>query len=344
MRTLIVLILLVLGAGCAKSPVSPEWLTVEPAEYPAERYLIGRGQGETAGLARDRARADLAKVFEVAVRESSSDSLQWLQGSVGEDGLQTSISRDIHLQTSQIVNGVEIVQTWRSENGGDYHALAVLDRLQAGNRLRAEIAALDAETARNIARARNEEALPEKISAAYNALYAQLQRHHPQKMLRIVDGTGMGVPPKYALAELKSDFETLLDRWRIGLAVGKDELGGTSDLLAGALGNAGIRHLADGTQAEYLLRADVDSDKFTAGDGWHWVRGTLRVSLLETGSGNVIGSHQWPYKSSALQSAMAEVRARDELADLLAQDLLKVLVELGDVAETPRDRAFRANQ
>jgi hypothetical protein len=33
---------------------------------------------------------------------------------------------------------------------------------------------------------------------------------------------------------------------------------------------------------------------------------------------------------------MAEIRARDELAGLLAQDLLKVLVELGDVAENPR--------
>jgi hypothetical protein len=335
MRAMIVLICLVLGVGCAKSPVGPDWLTAEPADYSAARYLTGRGQGETAGLARDRARADLAKVFEVAVRESSSDSLQWLEGSVGKDGLQSSISRDIHLQTSQILNGVEIVQTWRGENGGDYHALAVLDRLQAGNRLRAEIAALDAETAQNIIRARSQDALPEKISAAYNALYAQLQRRHPQKMLRIVDGTGLGLPPKYSLAELKSDFESLLDRWQIGLAVGKDELGGTSDLLAGALGNAGIRHLADGTQAEYLLRADLDSDKFTAGDGWNWVRGTLRVSLLETASGNVIGSHQWSYKSSALQPAMAETRARDELADLLARDLLKVLVGLGDIAGNP---------
>jgi hypothetical protein len=33
---------------------------------------------------------------------------------------------------------------------------------------------------------------------------------------------------------------------------------------------------------------------------------------------------------------MAEIRARDELADLLAQDLLQVLVELGDVAVNPR--------
>jgi hypothetical protein len=57
--------------------------------------------------------------------------------------------------------------------------------------------------------------------------------------------------------------------------------------------------------------------------------------MLETASGNVIGSHQWSYKSSALQPAMAEIRARDELADLLTRDLLQVLVELGDVAENP---------
>jgi hypothetical protein len=68
MKTMIVLIGLVLGVSCAKAPVSPDWLTAEPADYPAARYLNGRGQGDAAGVARDRARTDLAKVFEVTVR------------------------------------------------------------------------------------------------------------------------------------------------------------------------------------------------------------------------------------------------------------------------------------
>ncbi len=333
MRTFIPLIMLILCVGCAKGPAIPDWLESEPAAYPASRYLCGRGQGATAGLARDRARADLAKVFEVAVRESSSERLQWQQGGTGKDGLQTSISRDIQMQTSQVINGVQIAQTWRAEGGGDYHALAVLDRLQTGNRLRAEIDALDRETEQNIGRARRDEPLPEKVSAAYNALDAQLRRQHPQKMLRIVDLTGNGLTSRYQLAKLKSDFESLLDRWQIGLVVARDDLGQADAILAGALGNAGIRHLASAARAEYQLRADLGSEKLKTTDGWNWVRGTLRVSLIETASGNVIGSHHWSYKSSARQAEMAEVRARAQLSSLLAQDLLGVLVQFGDVAE-----------
>ena len=333
MKKFIGLMLLLLCVGCAKGPLTPDWIASEPAAYPATRYLNGRGQGETLGLARDRARSDLAKVFEVAISESSRDHLQWQQGQAGENGLKTSISRDIQAQTSQVIKGVQIAQAWRGEAGGDYHALAVLDRPQAGNRLRAEIETLDRETAENIGRARRDEPLPEKISAAYNALNAQLKRQHPQKMLRIVDLTGVGLPAKYRLAELKSDFESLLDRWQVGLRVELDELGGVESLLAGALGNAGIKHLASGSTAEYLLQADIDSEKFKSGDGWNWVRGTLRISMLETASGNIIGAHQWSYKSSARQAAMSEIRARDNLASRLGQDLLEVLVEFGDVSE-----------
>ncbi len=333
MKRFILLLLLALNAGCAGAPRTPDWLDREPSSFLAMRYLSGRGQGETAGLARDRARTDLAKIFEVAVRESSSDRLQWQQGSAGKDGLLTSISRDIQLQTSQVINGMQIAQTWRAETGGDFHALAVLDRLQAANRLRAEIDALDQETAENMARAREEETLPEKISAAYNALSAQLRRQHPQKMLRIVDQTGNGLPSKYQLAALQSDFESLLDRWQIGLAVTQDGLGGVETLLAGALANAGIQHLFSAAQAAYLLRADIDSEPLAAADGWYWMRGTLRIALVETASGNVIGSHKWSFKGAARQAAMAEVRARDQLTELLNRDLLAVLVELGEVKE-----------
>lgn len=333
MKTIIALMILAMGAGCATGPLTPDWIASEPAAYPVARYLSGRGQGETAGLARDRARTDLAKVFEVAVRESSSERLQWQQGGSDGNGLQASISRDIQLQSSQVIQGVQIAQTWRATDGGDYHALAVLDRLRAGNRLRAEIADLDAETEQNIGRARRDEFLPEKVSAAFNALNAQLSRQHPQKMLQIVDLSGNGLPSKYRLAELKSDFEGLLDRWQIGLAVARDELGGAEAILAGALGTAGIKHQANAAQAEYLLQADLGSERLKTADGWNWVRGTLRVALVETAGGSVLGSHQWTYKGSARQAEMAEVRARDQLARLLGQELLEVLVDFGDVAE-----------
>ncbi len=185
MKQLLTLLGLLLLSACAQPPANPDWIAGEPGSYSDSRYLIGRGQAESVGVARDRARADLAKIFAVQIREQSSDQLLWQQGGEGLQGLQTSISRDISVQTDQLIEGVKIAETWQAETGGDYHVLAVLDRLQAGNRLRERINQLDDETAENIAHARNEDTLPEQIAAARAALAAQVERQYVQKMLTI---------------------------------------------------------------------------------------------------------------------------------------------------------------
>src|SRR5690606_36438917 len=60
-------------AGCASSAVTPDWVSGAAGKYPPSRYLVGRGEAEGGEEARDRARADLAKVFEVRVAVESED-------------------------------------------------------------------------------------------------------------------------------------------------------------------------------------------------------------------------------------------------------------------------------
>ncbi len=329
MRPIIILICLFLLSACAKTPVIPDWVAGNPAEYSNNRYLLGRGEASSVGLARDRARADLAKNFAVQIQEQTTDELLWQQGGEGQQGLQTTISRNIQSQTDRLIEGVKIAETWRAEKGGNYHALAVLDRLQAGSRLRARINQLDRETAENINRARREEALPEQIAAARNALEAQLKRRHQQSLLTIVDVTGTGIKPKYQLADLKNDFDTLLKRWIIAPQVTLDDLGEGEELLAGALGNIGVLHRADAAAADYLLVGQLVSKELNTADGWYWLRGVLTVSLQDRNSGQVFGTHQWFFKTSSRQADLVKIRARSYLAAILDRELLEVLTSFG---------------
>ena len=61
----------VLAAGLLSTVVAlaapPEWINGNPKMYPNEMYLIGRGVGSTAEEAQNRARGDLATIFEVRV-------------------------------------------------------------------------------------------------------------------------------------------------------------------------------------------------------------------------------------------------------------------------------------
>ena len=59
--------------GCATRSTMPDWINGASHKYPSEQYLIGRGQAATEEEARDRARADLAKIFEVSVAVESED-------------------------------------------------------------------------------------------------------------------------------------------------------------------------------------------------------------------------------------------------------------------------------
>ena len=52
-------------AACA--PPLPDWAGGVSEDYPAELYLLGVGAGPDRTMAEDRARAAIAKVFEVRI-------------------------------------------------------------------------------------------------------------------------------------------------------------------------------------------------------------------------------------------------------------------------------------
>lgn len=54
---------LILGGCSSTSKTSPDWINAKSKDYPSSRYLIGRGEANRQPRARDRARADLAKIF-----------------------------------------------------------------------------------------------------------------------------------------------------------------------------------------------------------------------------------------------------------------------------------------
>lgn len=130
-------LMLSLMSGCAsKPPAAPDWITGSSAGYISMHYLIGRGQASTQEEAKDRARADIAKIFQVAV-VTSSDDVQKFKSSGTEAGqYESQSSRHITTHTEQIVRGIQIAELWQDPATKNYHVLAVLPRLQTAASLR----------------------------------------------------------------------------------------------------------------------------------------------------------------------------------------------------------------
>ncbi|MCG8434382.1 MAG: LPP20 family lipoprotein, partial [Gammaproteobacteria bacterium] len=103
---LLAVLLLSACAAPAKKSRKPGWVDGVSEAYPADVYLLGRGQAASRDDAQDRSRTDLAKIFEVTVSEESRDfqsftSLSTAEGTETEN--TTAASRNIMTHTERVL-------------------------------------------------------------------------------------------------------------------------------------------------------------------------------------------------------------------------------------------------
>ncbi len=306
--------------GCAGVRTGPpDWVTGKSAKYPDSAFLAGRGQADSQEDARNRARADLAKILEVAVSARTSDLTSFSSGSEGGK-IESQISRDIVTRTDQIVRGIQIAEAWQDPESKAQHALAILPRQQAAMGLRQEIGRLDAATRGYVDQARNAPDLLAQVASASRALDAQRERDAFQRTLQVVDATGLGVETEFNSGRLASDLAALLKRVRMKPQAASGSQDGLERMLSAALSAAGFVPDAGG-DAPYVLVGSLQLDDLGLIDGWYWTRGTLEVQLAEASGGKVRGNKRWEIKTSSGQKATAQRRALDEADALLKKEL-----------------------
>ena len=331
-RHLLLLLFMSLFAACSTSgSKQPDWINAGSDKYPAHAYLLGRGQSNNRALAQDRARSDLSKIFQLRVIEESEDIVTYESQNLAAKKTgktASSASRYIATQTDQIVEGIHIAELWQDPANKQFHALAILDRNQATNDLRQAIQNQDTATEHEITFARQQDNLFNQVGHASRAIAIQSNRYENQRMLKIIDPTGMGIPPVYNLTSLRTDRNNLLQRVHIELRLLNDPIGGIEPILQGALAKAGFQH--DTTiKANYRLEADLQLHGFTDNKGWYWYRGSMQINLLSKAVDQSQGSHRWDIKVAAQNPDTAAQRARDEINKTLNADLRDVIIGFG---------------
>ena len=326
---------LVLGcllAGCAIQPGQrdrPDWIDGQASAWPASRYLTGQGTGSTRALAENRARADLALVLEARIAAELRDETRF-EASSADTGpaageLTSRVTRKITARTNQVIRGIEIADVWRAPDGGEYHALAVLERWSAQRLLQGEIRALDDKTALQIELSRASADPLAAIAAASRAVEAQGARGELQKMLQVIDRSGRGIPPRWSLARLTADRDALVGRITLQAKVAdglEEELG---DRLAAALAHAGFKVVKEGDDARYVVSIGLDVDDLGRQEGWFWQKGTLTLTLQDR-DGRVRGARDWDIKQAGRDSRLARRRVMDQVNRILDESLLDTII------------------
>ncbi|MDH4284257.1 MAG: LPP20 family lipoprotein [Gallionellaceae bacterium] len=315
-------------AGCAaKPPAVPDWISGESAQYNKSQYLIGRGQAAIQEDAKDRARADLSKIFQVSVAAESEDVQKFKTGQTGQGEYAGESSRRITTRTSQIIRGIQIVELWQDPLTKTHHALAILPRLQTAASLRQQIGQLDEAASNHIEQSRKNTDLFLKISAANLAIESLQERESLQKSLQVVDPTGRGAEAQWSSAKLGSDLDELLKRVSIAPRITVDSNPALAEIVAGALAKAGFM-IEAGPSPEFTLEARLGLTDLGFQEGWYWQRGVLEVTLSEAATKRVRGTKRWNIKGNASDRENAVKRALGQADTVLKQELRPAIIEM----------------
>jgi hypothetical protein len=302
----------------------PQWVNSEPDMYPNFKYMSATGSASKAEQAKARALSNLAKIFEVQVREVSNVR-QDVQ-SYTESGQETvtknqRIDSAVNLKTDKMIQGARIAEQWQSSADLTYYALAVLDREQAGNNIRQEMQRLDDDTAFALQQKRNDPLLD--IADLNRAYQLQHERQALQKTLKVIDVDGTGLPARWILGELDEQLQRALRALPVTTRVEQDDVGGLLNILQGAVSHAGFKV----GQSGYQIIASLNANAPFKRDDWHWLRGTLKLELLSSDGITVIGHQSWPLKVSGNSPTILADRMRDEANKKLKAELLTTLLD-----------------
>lgn len=299
----------------------PDWVNGEPANYPNAGYVFATGAASRSELAKDRALGNLAKIFELRIRESSTTTQDvQTHESDGVESVQSSarIASKVNVHTDKMIKGARIAEQWQNPDDLTYYALAVLDRMQAGNNIRGEINRLDRETAFVMSSVDTRQDPLQKVADLQNAINKQQQRDSLQKTLKIIDLQGRGKPSAWSLSALAEQQDQALQTMDIQGLVTADSVGELDKLLQAAMANAGFKHSS--TNPDYILSASVETQDSVQKEGWYWQRGMLNVDLADAG-GTVLGNRSWPFKVSATQRQQLNGRMQAVIDSTLKKDL-----------------------
>jgi hypothetical protein len=311
------------------SPVAlaaqPSWISGESAEYPNDQYLVGRGVGSTQEEASNRARGDLATIFEVRIEVATENTTTVTQSGKKEQ-VNKLATQQVSAKTDKVISGINIAKTWRDPVTQDVHALAVLARAQASASLREELVKLDEELQQQLQATKAADDPLLKIGALNQALQASIKRDGFQASLKVVDPSGRGVQAPISQALVQKQINDMLKSVRITPEVIEDA--GTKEfasILKGGLASAGF--LATSAEnADLVLEGKLTLTDLGLRDGWNWTRGIIEVSLVEKVSRRVRGSQTWPVKASATDPKTARSRALIDVEKLFKQELRATII------------------
>ena len=339
------LVFLLVGAlvlsGCwfRSTPIPPDWVLSPQAAYPADRYLVGMGEGSTRDQAEKRAYAAVARIFSANVQAKSLDQESY---SLKETNDQSSTQRTLHIDhltqvtTTKLLENVNVLESWYRPLDQQFFILAGLDRHQTEKILLERLSNLDLTIEGFVTQGRTHPQKIHRIQGYKQALVLLQQRFGMNTDLRVIRASGEGVLPPYTRNQLQSEFMDFVANHLVISVVMEGE---NHEELERAIEEGLTREglLASARERESLVPG-TQADVSISGTGRLWtvdlpdplfryVRWCGDVQIHETESSRLVGVISQSGREGHITENEARIRASKVMQEVIAKEVARLLTQ-----------------
>jgi len=217
----------------------PDWIHSKGYNlYPSSEYLVGVGMAsDTGDPVKNMGSADRSAFSEIAnqliAHVSSSVSSQIIDIRRNESTQYSNkTTADVHITSSMVVSGLEIVKRYHDKENKIYYSLAVLNRHTASNQFRSVLLTNKSEYDKSLNNARsflNEGHIVDAISAlkqAYSSAILYNENYPYYQIIRGSEYTSIeGLPNNLSTGDVISRVSDILSRLKLIKIAGDEQAG-----------------------------------------------------------------------------------------------------------------------
>jgi len=339
MKKIVIVVLLILLAVPVYAATTPDWINGISTKYPQKDYLIGVGIGDTIDSARSSARAEIAKVFKARIVQFGQETKSEKTSLIGSSS-QFMTTQDTALSTAvstdELLQGVEIAETWVQKKNKTYYALAVLNKQKTRQALMQQIVDQEEIVVGKLAQAKSGGSIIDKLRALHGALDATDKKDELITRKRVLDPVAVA---DISVGSTRADIE----RQKAGLiakvrfVIQADDTPNLAARVAEKVTALGFITVPTATDAKepdaVVLTVSAKTTAYPVDRGNpRWIffawRGTLTISdAADTGRvvATVVKEGQASHLTSEAAREKAVAEAAQAVATAVEQELVKYL-------------------
>jgi len=316
------------AAFCAAHPA---WIDGADPKYPQSQYMTGVGSADDQGTAKDRARAEISKIFSTRITVESNVSAS--EQTAQSDGRQTSsfsqsVSQNLQAASTKMLEGTVIAEAWQDPETKQWFALALLGRSDAVAAIREKIINFDDQASRLAPQLDDADKMT-GVRAAMK-ISALLKAREPLASdLKVLDNTA-GVTPPFDIIALKNEISKIKASIDIAVSMSGE---GSRQLASGIIKSLTRQGLAADEGAgkpDINVSGEVKTERVydsAQQSKWQGARSSAVISVTETASGKTIAGFEASSRQWSANYNEAVRRSLLTLGDDTAEQIMDNLAE-----------------